>query len=97
MKLVSVSITAKLNYLSQTLQHDIICAVHQFTWYLANPQKRHGLAIEYLCMYLNYTCKLGIKFKMDEKKAHEFYDDADFSGGFNKNFSQEFSLCQVLF
>ncbi len=63
--------------------------MHQLAQYSADPQKEHGLAVEYLCMYLNYTSKLGIKFKVDEKKGFECYADADFAEGFNRDFSQD--------
>ncbi len=63
------SVIGKLNYLVQTSQPDIIFAVHQLAQYLADPQKEHGLAVEYLCMYLNYTSKLGIKVKVVDKKS----------------------------
>ncbi|KAL7472809.1 hypothetical protein ACHAXS_013175 [Conticribra weissflogii] len=61
----------KLNCIAQTSRPDIIFAMHQLARYSADPQEEHGLVVEFLCLYLNYTRKFGIKFKADEKKSFE--------------------------
>ncbi len=55
------SVIGKLNYLAQTSRPDIIFAVHQLARFSADPHKDHGVAMMYLCMYLNHTKLIGIK------------------------------------
>ncbi len=61
----------KLNCIAQTSRPDIIFAMHQLARYSADPQEEHGLVVEFLCLYLIYTSKFGIKCKADEKKSFE--------------------------
>ncbi len=61
------------------LHPDIIFSVGLLGLYAADPQKEHGLAIDYRCRYLNYT-SIGMQFKIDKKKGFELYTDADFEG-----------------
>ncbi len=50
----------------------------------SDPRLKHGEAVLYLCMYLNKTCGLGLKFKPDTAKGFECYADADFVGNWLK-------------
>jgi hypothetical protein len=62
-------------------------AVHQIAKYSTDPREPHGEAIRYLVRYLKKTCDLGVRFKPNAEKGFECYCDADFSGNWNKTFT----------
>mmetsp|Transcript_10154 Transcript_10154/g.21792 ORF Transcript_10154/g.21792 Transcript_10154/m.21792 type:complete len:102 (-) Transcript_10154:646-951(-) len=68
---------------------DIIFAVRQLARFSVDPRKDHGVAMMYLGMYLNHTKLIGIKFKIQPKKAFGCYVDADFAGAFSREHSDE--------
>lgn len=81
------SVVGKLNYLAQTTRPDIMQAVHAIAKFVSNPRKEHGEAVMYLCMYLNKTRDIGLKFKPDPSKGFEDYCDADFIGQYDREYS----------
>jgi hypothetical protein len=81
------SVVGKLNYLAQTTRPDIMLAVHSIAKFVSNPKKEHGEAVMYLCMYLNKTRHIGLKFKPDPSRGFEDYCDADFIGQYDREYS----------
>ncbi len=74
------SAIGKLNYLAQSSRPDIIYAIHMLARWSSDPRLEHGEAVLYLCMYLNKTRGLGLKFKPDTAKGFECYANANFVG-----------------
>ena len=76
------SVIGKLNYVAQMSRTDIIYAIHQLARFSADPREEHGVAIMYLCMYMNKMHLLRLLFKPDPSKGFECYADADFARTF---------------
>ena len=82
------SVVGKLNYLAQTSRPDILYATHMVAKYASDPRKEHSEAILYIVRYLIKTRDIGLHFKPDTSKGFYCYADADFSGNWNKDFSE---------
>jgi ribosomal protein S17E len=83
------SVIGKLNYLEKSTRSDIAYITHQLARFSAEPKKEHGQALRWLGRYLKATRTKGTILRIDETKDMEVYVDADFSGNWDPNESQD--------
>ena len=79
------SVIGKLNYLERGSRSNIAYITHQCARFTSCPKKEHADAIRWLGRYLLGTRDKGMILQPDRSKEFEVWVDADFSGNFDKN------------
>lgn len=80
------SIIGMLMYLSTNSRPDIAFAVHQCARFTHDPRAPHSVAVKQIIRYLKGTEDKGLIMKLSNTASVDCYVDADFCGGFKKNF-----------
>ena len=80
-----------LNYLEKTTRPEIEFSVHQCARFCEHPKLCHELAVHRIVQYLSGTMDKGLTFIPDPKAGIECYGDADFSGNWCSNQSEDCS------
>ena len=83
------SVIGKLNYLEKATRSDISYITHQCARFTSKPRANHAKAIRWIARYLKGTRDKGFIMKPKVEKGLEVYVDADFSGNWNKEDSQD--------
>ena len=74
-----------LTYLQGTSRPDILMAVHQTARFSVQPMLSHERSIMRIGKYLHGTKDKGLILRPNESLGLEYFVDADFAGGWNKN------------
>ena len=83
------SVIGMLNYLEKTTRPEIAFAVHQCARFCESPKLSHERAVHRIVRYLVGTKDKGLFFKPNLKVGIECYVDADFSGNWSKEDSED--------
>ena len=83
------SVIGKLNYLEKCTRPDISYATHQCARFTENPKVQHGKAVRWIARYLKGTMNEGIIMKPTKLEDLKLYVDADFSGNWSKDESDD--------
>jgi hypothetical protein len=87
------SAIGQLNFLTASTRPELQMAVHQCARFSANPKLSHEQAVKRIIRYLKRTPNEGLILKPDLTRGLECHVDADFAGGFNKDFPEDASGC----
>ena len=85
------SIVGMLNYIANCTRQDISFSTHQCARFCNAPKKLHETAIKRIGKYLLKTKDKGIIMKVDRSLGLECFVDADFAGGWNRNYCEDAS------
>ena len=83
------SVIGKLNYLEKCTRTDISYATHQCAQFTENLKVQHGKAVQWIARYLKGTMNEGIIMKPTILEDLKLYVDADFSGNWSKDESDD--------
>ena len=83
------SVIGMLNYLEKTTRPEIAFAVHQCARFCENPMLSHERAVHRIVRYLVGTKDKGLIFTPDPSVGIECHVDADFSGNWCKDDSED--------
>ena len=83
------SVVGMLLYLSTNTRPDIAYAVSQVARFSHHPKQSHASAVKTIVRYLSATSTKGIIFTRPKKLQLECYVDADFSGLYGRDPSEE--------
>ena len=79
------SVIGKLNYLEKGTRSDISYITHQCARFTEEPKECHGKAIRWLARYLKATRDKGLILRPNPSRNLEVFVDADFSGNWDQN------------
>ena len=83
------SVIGKLNYLEKCTRPDIAYATHQCARFTEKPKVQHGKAVRWIARYLKGTMDKGIIMTPLKDEELKLYVDADFSGNWSKEESND--------
>ena len=76
------------NYLEKTTRPKLVFAVHQCAHFCENPKLSHKQAVHRIVRYLFGTNDKIILFKPNKPVGIQYFVDADFSGNWSKEDSE---------
>jgi hypothetical protein len=87
------SAIGQLNFLTGATRPELMLATHQCARFSVDPRLPHEQAVKRIVRYLKSTQDKGLIMRPDKTRGLECHVDADFAGGWSKQYTDDASTC----